>query len=82
MLQQCPDALAPGLAVCVNDSNAAASAPHRTSHPALVVFRPGLTLSDFCRKDHLLLRQQAQDTVHFTARERDLGIFAGESEPR
>lgn len=56
--------------------------PRRTSHPALVVFRPGLTLSDFCRKDHLLLRQQAQDTVHFTARERDLWIFAGESEPR
>ncbi|KAL7829797.1 hypothetical protein AOLI_G00306820 [Acnodon oligacanthus] len=63
MLWQCPDALAPGLAVCVNASNAAASA---LREPALV-FRPGLTLSDFCHKDHLLRRQQAQDTVHFTA---------------
>lgn len=73
----------PSLAVCVNDSNAAASTTHQpSSHPALVVFLSGLTLSDFCRKDHLLLRQQAQDTVHFTARERDLWIFAGESEPR
>lgn len=66
MLQQCLHALALGLAV--NASNTATSA-QLESPP---VFQPGLTLSDFCHKDHLLLRQQAQDTVHFTAQERKL----------
>lgn len=51
MLRQYPDALAPGLAVCANAANAAASALCKLA----LVFRLGLTLSDFCSKDHLLL---------------------------